>query len=121
MPEFISSRFVLAVRDLKSSARFYTETLGFSIDPVTPEGWCFLSRGACRLMLGECPDALPASETGDHSYFAHVEVDEIDSYHSFVAERGAEIIQELADKPWGLREFAIRTPDGHRINFGQRI
>jgi uncharacterized glyoxalase superfamily protein PhnB len=30
-------------------------------------------------------------------------------------------IQEVADKPWGMREFGVRAPDGHRIMFGQRI
>ena len=29
--------------------------------------------------------------------------------------------QAAADKPWGMREFAIETPDGHRIMFGQDI
>lgn len=32
---------------------------------------------------------------------------------------GAEFTQELSDKPWGKREFGIRTIDGHRLMFGQ--
>jgi hypothetical protein len=27
----------------------------------------------------------------------------------------------LGDKPWGMREFAIVTPDGHRIVFGEEM
>ena len=34
---------------------------------------------------------------------------------------GAEFIQPLADKPWGMREFGVRTVDGHRIMFGQEL
>jgi len=30
-------------------------------------------------------------------------------------------MQGLADKPWGMREFGVRTPDGHRIMFGQEL
>ena len=30
-------------------------------------------------------------------------------------------IEPVADKPWGMREFLIETPDGHRIMFGQDI
>jgi hypothetical protein len=32
-----------------------------------------------------------------------------------------EFTQEVADKPWGLREFEIRSPEGHRIIFGKDI
>jgi len=28
------------------------------------------------------------------------------------------VIKELRDEPWGMREFGIRTVDGHRIMFG---
>jgi hypothetical protein len=24
-------------------------------------------------------------------------------------------------EPWGMREFGIETPDGHRIMFGQKL
>jgi uncharacterized glyoxalase superfamily protein PhnB len=34
---------------------------------------------------------------------------------------GAEFTQTLADKPWGMREFGVRTIDGHRIMFGQEL
>lgn len=27
----------------------------------------------------------------------------------------------MTEEPWGLREFGIRTPDGHRIMCGQEI
>lgn len=28
---------------------------------------------------------------------------------------------KLADKPWGMREFAVATPDGHRIVSGATL
>lgn len=28
---------------------------------------------------------------------------------------------DLGDKPWGLREFGLRTPDGHRITCDEPI
>jgi uncharacterized glyoxalase superfamily protein PhnB len=34
-------------------------------------------------------------------------------------QHGAEFIVDLGDKPWGMREFGVKTPDGHRIMFGQ--
>ena len=120
MPRITNSRCVLAVRDLATSTRFYTEVLGFQRDfGDGSDGWSFLSRDGFRVMLGECPDAAPAGELGDHSWFVYLTVDEVDRLHAEVARGGAEILSTPATKPWGLREFALRTPDGHRIVCGE--
>ena len=122
MPRIVNSRAVLAVRDLAVSTRFYTEVLGFQRDfGDGTDGWSFLSRDTFRVMLGECTDATPAGELGDHSWFVYLTVEDVDGMHAEVASRGAEILSRPATKPWGLREFSIRTPDGHRIVFGEPV
>lgn len=122
MPEILESRHVLAVRDLAASTRYYTEALGFARDfGDGSDGWSFLSRGGCRVMLGECPDAAPAGGLGDHSYVAYVLVDGVDALHAELAARGAEVTSTPATQPWGLREFGVRTPDGHRLRFGEPV
>lgn len=121
MAKFVDSRGVLAVRDLAKSTRFYTEVLGFRRDPIDAKGWSFLSRDAFKLMLGECVDEVPAGETGNHSWFTHVMVEGLDEYFDEVSARGAEILSRPADRAYGLREFVIRTPDGHRIMFAERL
>lgn len=115
------SRLVLAVRDLKKSTAYWANVLGFEREPIDAEGWSFLKRDAFAVMLGECANERPASELGDHSYVAYLHVDDVDRYYEEVAARSAEIISKPEDKPWGLREFAVRTPDGHRLTCGQRI
>jgi uncharacterized glyoxalase superfamily protein PhnB len=72
-------------------------------------------------MLGECPDEKPASELGDHSYVVYLIVEGLDQLHQEISARGAKVISDPRDEPWGLREFGIRTPDGHRIRFGEPI
>ena len=34
---------------------------------------------------------------------------------------GAQFTQHVADKPWGMREFGVRTVDGHWVMFGQEL
>jgi len=122
VPRVVESRHVLAVRDLAASTRYYVEVLGFSRDfDDAGGGWSFLSRGGCRLMLGECPQAAPAGELGDHSYVAYVVVEGVDALHAEVAARGAAVPAPPATQPWGLREFGVRTPDGHRFTFGEPV
>jgi len=119
--DIVDCRSVLAVQDLKISTQFYTEVLGFQQEPVDAQGWSFLSKGCFKLMLGECADEVAAAETGNHSWFVRLMLDGLDDYHREIASRGAEVIAEPADKRWGLREFVIRTPDGHRIMFAEPI
>ncbi|HEV6967573.1 VOC family protein [Roseateles sp.] len=114
-------RYVIAVPDLARSAAWYRDVLGFEVHELGDPGWRWLQRGACIIVAGECADALPPSQLGDHSYFAYVQVDDIDALHADVAARGAEISKPLRDEPWGMREFGVRTADGHRMMFGQPL
>lgn len=113
------TRYVLAVPDLALSAAWYRDVLGFTIHELGDPGWRFYRLDACLIMAGHCPDALPPAQLGDHSYFAYIVVTDIDAYHATVVGRGAELCKPLRDEPWGMREFGVRTVDGHRIMFGQ--
>ncbi|MBZ5579298.1 MAG: VOC family protein [Acidobacteriia bacterium] len=121
MAHIVDSRSVLAVRDLNISTRYYMDVLGFSKDPIDAEGWSFLSRDRFRVMLGECRDEKPASELGNHSYFAYWNVDGVDGFYQEIVAKGALVTAAPSNKPWGLREFSLRTPDGHRITCGEPI
>ena len=121
MAQIVNSRYVLAVRDLELSTRYYIEVLGFRKDPIDAAGWSFLTRDCFRVMLGECPDERPAGELGNHSYFAYWNVEGVDELYEELSSRGALVSSRPTDKPWGLREFGFSTPDGHRIVCGQVI
>ena len=121
MSHIVNSRLVLAVRDLKLSTDYYVGVLGFRRDPIDAPGWSFLSRDTVRVMLGECPDEVPASELGNHSYVAYWNVEGVDRLYDEIKTRGALLSSAPEDKPWGLREFGLRTPDGHRITCGEVI
>ena len=121
MSRFVDSRGVLAVRDLPVSTQFYTEVLGFQRDQVQAPGWSFVSKDAFKLMLGECADEVAATEVGNHAWFARIMVDGLDEYYKEISARGANVISQPADRAYGLREFVIRTPDGHRLMFAEQL
>jgi catechol 2,3-dioxygenase-like lactoylglutathione lyase family enzyme len=121
LPQIVNSWCVLAVRDLELSTRYWVDVLGFTKNPIDAAGWSFLSRDCFRVMLGECPDDRAASELANHSYFAYWNVLGVDDLYKEFAGTGADLITAPANKPWGLREFAMRTPDGHRITCGEQI
>jgi predicted enzyme related to lactoylglutathione lyase len=121
MAEMLRTYHVIAVPDLEASAKFYADVMGFEIHEVGDPGWRMFVNGAWRIMAGECPDALPAEQTGDHSYFAYFVIEGIDQYIEEVKAAGAQIIKALHDEPWNMREFAVKSVDGHRIMVGQQI
>lgn len=114
------TRSILAVQSLRVSIPFYRDVLGMSID-FEPPGWCFLSRDNFAVAVGECPEALPAKELGDHSYFAYVTVLSAALLFQEFSAKSVKFIKPLTDEPWGMREFGVLTIDGHRILFGQEL
>ena len=120
MPSILGNHHVLAVRDVNMSAQFFVDVLGFE-SVFDGGGWRFVRRDNCMIMLGECPDAMAASETGDHAYFAYLLVDDVDAFWAEIDAEDVEVVSPLADKAWNMREFGVRTPDGHRLMIGQDI
>ena len=59
--EIVAANPVLAVQDLQASAEWYRQS------------------SSC---LGRCPDTPSASEIGDHSYVAYLEVADIQAYYA---------------------------------------
>jgi catechol 2,3-dioxygenase-like lactoylglutathione lyase family enzyme len=117
MPNILRTKFVIAVHDLQKSSAFYRDVLGFEIHLVPDPGFLLYTSGECTIWAGACPDALPAAELGDHSYFAYLELGEINLFYDSVRAKGATICKSIRDEPWGMREFGLITADGHRIMF----
>ena len=117
MPTILQNHYVLAVHDLRGSADFFGK-LGFRV-VLEPDGWIFVSRDNCTVMLGECRDSIPASKLGDHSYFAYLRVDDVDAFYREVRDAGVSVLSPLETRPWEMREFSVASPEGHRVTIGQ--
>jgi uncharacterized glyoxalase superfamily protein PhnB len=115
------SMHVIAVPNLAISSAFYRDALGFEVKEMGDRGWPMFVSGGCRIMAGECPGEMPVQKTGDHSYFMYITVDDVAAFHDRAAAGGADITKPVRDEPWGMREFGLRTVDGHRIMIGQRL
>jgi uncharacterized glyoxalase superfamily protein PhnB len=114
------AQHVLAVDDFKAAIAYFTEKLGFT-EYNRVGGWSFLQLGDFWLMVGDCQGEVPARDTGNHSWFAYVNCEGIDELYQQYLARQVPIKEAIADKPWGLREFLVETPEGHRIKFGQTL
>ena len=113
--------YVLAVRDIDLSAKYFCEALGFVIEWPNATDWRLVRRDSVRIMLGNCPNAAPAADIGPHSWFAYLDTDGVDKLHADLVANGAIVLQSPIDRTYGMRELVVATPDGHRIVFGQEI
>jgi len=113
--------FVLAVNDMDKSATYFRDALGFRLDWADSSDWRLMVRGGMRVMLGHCPDTVPVSQTGDHSYFGYLEVADVDALHAEFVRQGALILSPPTDRPYLMREMTVATPDGHRFVVGHSL
>jgi uncharacterized glyoxalase superfamily protein PhnB len=124
VPEILRSDPVLAVHDLERSGAWYEAVLGCTLDHVDPGNWVFArspAEAGVTFHLGRCPDDAPAAEIGNHSYLAYLVVDDVDAFHAQAVTHGAEVLKAPTDEPWGMRELALRSPDGHRFMLAQPV
>jgi uncharacterized glyoxalase superfamily protein PhnB len=117
MMEFLSCRPNLEVDDLAPAAAFLRDVLGFEVEVDEPEmGLMLLRRDAVELALVR--SATPGVNATAAVYIGITGVDDL---HEQCAARGARIVADLTDHPWGLRDFVVEMPGGHRLALGERI
>jgi catechol 2,3-dioxygenase-like lactoylglutathione lyase family enzyme len=122
----------LPVAQITSSLAFYRDSLGFTVG-YEEAGFAIVRRDAVEIHLWQAGDrswerrssATPVV-SGAESFLAgtascRVQVTDIDALHAAVAPLG--VIHpngQLADKPWGTREFAVLDPDNNLLTFFER-
>jgi uncharacterized glyoxalase superfamily protein PhnB len=60
------------------------------------------------------------SKCSDHSLIVQANVDDANELYREFKSNGVDV-SEPEDKPWGLREFVVHTPDGHRFIFTEEL
>lgn len=67
-------------------------------------------------------DPSPALGPTDRSALTiGISVDNVEEVYRRAEMCGAEIVEGLKDRPWGVRNFYITDPDGYQLEFSQDI
>ena len=105
----------MPVSDMDRSISYYQEALGLRLAWRTTDGsLAALASGDIEVLLlvpwsGGAP---PPSRS------AYVYVEDPDSLCAEYQMAGADIVDTVALRPSGMRDFVVRDPDGHRFTFG---
>jgi uncharacterized glyoxalase superfamily protein PhnB len=109
-----------AVQELNRTAEYFRDVLGFRLHWEDASDWRLVERDSVRIMLGSCANDIRASDLGSHSLFGYVGVNDVDELYAELSGRGAESTKPT-NRPYGMREIVVTTPEGHRIIFGQDV
>lgn len=117
---------VLGCDDVQRVAEWFRDTLGFSLEPtsvfrIDPDGpvtYAIVERDGIGVHLQLSPDSAPRSISDDNAYDAYATVTAVDALHDEFVARGAKVVQPLEDQPYGMRDFSVESPEGHRVFFG---
>lgn len=103
---------VLAVADLDAALAFYTERLGFAVDWRNLDDVAVVSSGAIALFLNS-KDAGGLGPVG-----VVLNLEDADAAYAAWTAVGVDIVDPIATRPWGMREFTVRDPDGNELTVG---
>jgi uncharacterized glyoxalase superfamily protein PhnB len=114
----------IRVNNVRAVLDHYRDVLAFAIERDEPEN-STVTRGEARIMVE------PAGSLYSDEYNAsirerigskapnalYIEEPDLDSYYDRVHKAGAQIVDSLAPRPWGQREFTVEDVAGNWLTF----
>ena len=112
---------ILLVRDVKASAVFFRQKLGFTIDFLhgLPPFYGSVSRDGVHLHLRfvHGPHFAEIAKQEESLLCASFQVENVQGIFAEFKERGVEFAQPLTKQAWGGTDFIVQDPDGNAISF----
>ena len=110
----VNARPNLAVADVERSVAFYRDVLGFEATAVMgePPDFALLHGGRAEIALVQESDVKASG--------CYVYVTGVEALLKHCEAQGVKVTYPLTLEPWGILNFVIEDPDGHRIAIGER-
>jgi predicted enzyme related to lactoylglutathione lyase len=97
----------LPVVDVERAQRHYKDVLGFEI------GWLYPGKGIGSVSRGRVVIFFRKKEPPFDPAIHWVFAEDIDATYEELQALGANIVEPLEVKPWGLRQFTVKDLDGN--------
>ena len=128
----------IRVNDVKRSADWYKRLLGFETGMAMPNKSKptfvrLIAPGGAAIMIGDGGDAVSGKKApvsvrkaisarkAQRVVSLYLRVDSgINALYESTRKR-AKVVQPLTTQPYGMREFAIRDPDGYEVAIGMEV
>jgi catechol 2,3-dioxygenase-like lactoylglutathione lyase family enzyme len=126
------ARCFVQVHDTDLALAFYRDAIGLEVrNDVARENYRWITVGGASQPGVEAVltnyvnggpddgDALAALLAKGALNGVHFHTDDLDATFEQVRAAGAEIVQEPAEQPWGVRDCAVRDPAGNLVRIQQ--
>jgi DNA-binding transcriptional MerR regulator len=105
----------LPISDMERSIAYYQEALGLQLAWRTADGRLVaLASGEIEMLLL----TLWTDDSPPPTFSAYVYVEDPDSLCAEYQRAGAKVVEPVATRSYGMRDFVVRDPDGHRFTLG---
>jgi catechol 2,3-dioxygenase-like lactoylglutathione lyase family enzyme len=112
----------LRTTNLAESIRFYTNTLGCTLEFQHEDFYAAVRAGknVFHLKLVDEPDPSVAFvEQGDH-FHLYFESDDVSAVAERLKQDGVPLERDVHETAWGTRELVVKDNQGHTLYFGER-
>lgn len=112
----------LTCKAIESSIGFYRDVLGFAVEMTWEhEGklaGAVITAGQIRIVLNQDDGQLGWERIKGQGFYLQLNVaraSDVDAAAARLRAAGGTLIDEPADRPWGVRMFQFRDPDGFKL------
>ena len=112
----------LTCKDLEASIRFYRDAIGFAVgEKYEYEGKVVatvVTAGDCRIVLNQDDGKLGWDRIKGQGFYLQINVAgtaDVDAAAARIRKAGGTLLDEPADRPWGVRMFQFKDLDGFKL------
>ena len=101
----------LPVRDVREAQAYYRDVFGCKIAWTHREEYGAVYKGRTEIFFTLSTDSFTPS-------WHFIRVEDADAALADLSARGANVVEEIASHPWGMREFTVEDLNGHCFRIG---
>jgi catechol 2,3-dioxygenase-like lactoylglutathione lyase family enzyme len=112
---------VVATADVRKTVEWFEKTLGFEQQWTwgDPPVYAGIKAGGAMLYVSHDPELAKTIIDRQLAPDIFLWVKDIDAVYDRHRANGAEIEEQLTERPWGVRQYVIREPNGYRLKIAE--
>jgi hypothetical protein len=121
LKNFSSAVPVIATSDVLGTVRYFEQTLGFQQQWIwgDPPVYAGVRAGGALLYVTHDPELASTIRERRLSPDIFLWVSDIDGVYAHHRASRAEITEELTERPWGVRQYVVREPNGYFLKVAE--
>ena len=121
LKNFSSAVPVIATSDVLGTVRYFEQTLGFKQQWIwgDPPVYSGVRAGGALLYVTHDPELASTIRERRLAPDIFLWVSDIDSVYAHHRATRADITEELAARPWGIRQYVVREPNGYLLKVAE--